>query len=212
MWKDYGQKEYTLREWRRGQEKDTLICHLPYNMQLTPCLEVEAQGGDTISVCTDNYKGGGMYNLRAEYVTRKGRQSYESLGWINGHAVYYILPKEITLINATYRETSYNTSFAGSFSCNDDFYNRLWTKAQRTLLVTMRDTYMDCPDRERAQWWGDEVIESGESFYALCPQSHLLMKKGMYELMQWQKEDGTIFSPIPSSNYQTERRGRCWPV
>ena len=149
-----------------------------------------------------------MYNLRAEYVTRKGRQSYESLGWINGHAVYYILPKEITLINATYRETSYNTSFAGSFSCNDDFYNRLWTKAQRTLLVTMRDTYMDCPDRERAQWWGDEVIESGESFYALCPQSHLLMKKGMYELMQWQKEDGTIFSPIPSSNYQTELPGQ----
>lgn len=208
LWKDYGQKEYAAREWRRGLEKDTLICYLPYNMQLTPCLEVEAQGGDTISVWTDNYKGGGMYNIRAEYVARKGRQSYESLGWINGHAVYYILPKKITLISTTYRETSYNTSFAGSFSCNDDFYNRLWAKAQRTLLVTMRDTYMDCPDRERAQWWGDEVIESGESFYALCPQSHLLMKKGMYELMRWQKADNTIFSPVPSSNYQTELPGQ----
>ncbi|MFR7465122.1 MAG: hypothetical protein ACLUVG_09725 [Phocaeicola vulgatus] len=30
----------------------------------------------------------------------------------------------------------------------------MWEKSQRTLYITMRDTYMDCPDRERAQWWG----------------------------------------------------------
>ena len=39
----------------------------------------------------------------------------------------------------------------------------MWEKSQRTLYITMRDTYMDCPDRERAQWWGDEVNESGEA-------------------------------------------------
>lgn len=29
---------------------------------------------------------------------------------------------------------------------------------------------MDCPDRERAQWWGDEVNELGEAFYVLDPR------------------------------------------
>ena len=208
LWKDYGLRAYDRQEWHRGIDRDTLVCYLPYNMHVTPAFELESQGGDTIGMCTDNYRGGGANNLRAEYVTRSGVQQYESLGWINGHEVYYILPKGVTLARALYRESSYDTSFAGSFSCNDDFYNRLWTKAQRTLLVTMRDTYMDCPDRERAQWWGDEVIESGESFYALCPRSHLLIKKGMYELMRWQRPDGTIFSPVPASNYQTELPGQ----
>jgi len=208
LWKDYGKKEYPDSQWYRGNEVDTLICRLPYNMQLTPCIELEAPEGKVITMYTDDYKGGGVYNLRGEYITKGGQQSYESLGWINGHSVYYLIPKGVEVLKTEYRETSYDTSFAGTFNCNDDFFNRLWQKAQRTLLVTMRDTYMDCPDRERAQWWGDEVIESGESFYALCPKSHLLMKKGMYELMGWQQDNGIIFSPIPSSNYHTELPGQ----
>ena len=42
----------------------------------------------------------------------------------------------------------------------------------------MRDSYMDCPDRERAQWWGDVVNALGEAFYALDTQrSYALARK-----------------------------------
>jgi hypothetical protein len=68
----------------------------------------------------------------------------------------------------------------------------------------MRDTYMDCPDRERAQWWGDEVNELGETFYALTPTSHQLALKGIHELMNWQRADGVIFSPVPAGNWNRE--------
>ena len=34
------------------------------------------------------------------------------------------------------------------------------------------------------------------------------MKKGMYELMGWQRPTGEIFAPIPSSNYHTELPGQ----
>lgn len=208
QWKDYGIKSYQTVQWKYGNLVDTLVCSLPYNMQMTPLLEVVSEAGKVIGMQTDNYQGGGMPNVRAEYITRDGQQLYESLGWMNGQCVYYTIPHGVKLIKASYRETSYDTEFAGWFTCNDPFYNLLWEKAQRTLLVTMRDTYMDCPDRERAQWWGDEVIESGEAFYALCPQSHLLMKKGMYELIGWQRRDGVIFSPVPASNYHTELPGQ----
>ena len=63
----------------------------------------------------------------------------------------------------------------------------------------MRDSYMDCPDRERAQWWGDVVLEMGETFYALDRRSDALSRKGILELMAWQRADSTVYSPVPST-------------
>lgn len=202
FWKDYGLADYT--EIRRSAMQDTLFCRLPYNCHITPYLEVEAPAGKTIHILTDNYTGGGEKNMRAEYITREGRQEYESLGWINGHEVWYIIPEGVNILNVKYRETGFNTEFTGSFSCDDPFYTELWRRSARTLYVTMRDTYMDCPDRERAQWWGDEVNELGEAFYALSPSSHSLAVKGIHELMNWQKDDGVLFSPVPAGNWDKE--------
>jgi len=182
----------------------TLICTLPANIQITPYFKIESTSGKVIDLRTDNFYGGSTPNNRAEYVTRDGIQEYESYGWLNGHKMSYRIPSGVTVLELKYRETGYNTEFAGSFNCSDDFLNKIWKKSNRTLYVTMRDNYMDCPDRERAQWWGDEVNEGGEAFYALCPESHKLFRKGMYELIGWQREDSTLFSPVPSANWNRE--------
>ncbi len=209
LWKDFGLKDYVSQTVHSGMTNDTLICQLPYNAQVMPYMELEAEKSHSaITILTSHYQGGSAYNVRAEYLTKKGKQSYENKGWMNGEQVYYIYPKGVNLTKVQFRETGYNTEFEGYFRCNDSFLNKMWEKSQRTLYVTMRDTYMDCPDRERAQWWGDEVNESGEAFYALSLSSHLLMKKGMYELMGWQRPTGEIFAPIPSSNYHTELPGQ----
>ena len=63
---------------------------------------------------------------------------------------------------------------------------------------------MDHPYRERAAWWGDEVNELGEAFYALDPRGWQLAVKGIYELMNWQRPDGIIASPVPSANWCKE--------
>ena len=169
LWKDSGLRDYVSV--RKSSKGDTLFCSLPYNCHVTPYLKVEAPAGKMIEMFTDHYRGGGPENVRAEYITRDGVQEYESFGWMNGHEMRYILPEGVKVLEVKYRETGYDTDFVGSFSCNDEFYDRLWQKSARTLYVTMRDTYMDCPDRERAQWWGDEVNELGEAFYALSPSS-----------------------------------------
>lgn len=159
---------------------------------------------------TDNfdYMGLNVASVRAEYITKEGLQRYESLGWMNGHIVKYWIPKGVKINSLTYRETGFNTEFTGYFKSNDPFYEKLWQKATRTLYVTMRDTYMDCPDRERAQWWGDMVNESGEAFYALSPSSASITKKGILELINWQRADGTIYSPIPEGNWNVELPGQ----
>ncbi|MDR3140911.1 MAG: glycoside hydrolase [Tannerellaceae bacterium] len=200
QWKDYGLTPY----FGMRQSGDTLIGKLPYNCQVTPWLRVEAKSGATIHMQTDNYRGGSSNNVRAEYITREGVQEYESYGWMNGHEVWYIIPEGVKVLEAGYRETGYNAEFSGSFQCNDPFYNELWKRSARTLYITMRDSYMDCPDRERAQWWGDEVNELGEVFYTLSPPGQQLALKGIYELMNWQRADGVIYSPVPAGNWAKE--------
>ena len=209
LWKDFGLKEYVdVPETPFVSNGERIVCQLPYNAQVTPYFEVEANAGQMIELSTDHYTGGGPVNVRGEYVTKQGEQSYENLGWMNGHKVYYEMPKGVRVLSLKYRETGYDCEFTGSFECNDPFYNKLWEKAVRTLYVTMRDTYMDCPDRERSQWWGDMVVESGETFYALSPEASDLTKKGILELINWQREDNTIFSPIPAGNWDKELPGQ----
>lgn len=200
--KDYGLKPYVSV--RPSAGGDTLYCRLPYNSQVTPYLKVEAPAGATIRMQTDNYRGGSENGVRAEYITREGVQEYESYGWMNGHEMWYVIPEGVKVLDVKFRETGYNAEFSGSFACNDPFLNELWKRSARTLYITMRDNYMDCPDRERAQWWGDEVNELGEAFYALSPSGQQLAVKGIYELMNWQKPDGILYSPVPAGNWTKE--------
>lgn len=202
LWKDYGLKAYSGI--RKSAAGDTLFCPLPYNCHITPYLKVKAEAGKTIHMLTDNYEGGSTPNVRAEYITRDGVQEYESYGWMNGHEVWYVIPDGVEVIDVKFRETGYDSEFSGSFHSEDPFLNELWKRSARTLYVTMRDTYMDCPDRERSQWWGDEVNELGEAFYALSPSSWKLADKGIHELMNFQRKDGVIYSPVPAGNWFKE--------
>lgn len=172
---------------------------LPYNRHITPYLEVAGPEGNCIEIRTDNYMGGGTEGVRAEYVTREGKQSYESFGWMNGHEVHYTVPEGVEVVRLGYRATGYNAEMTGSFTCDDPALNQLWEESKRTLYVTMRDNFMDCPDRERAQWWGDAVNEIGETFYVFdAERGPMLSRKAILELARWQKPDKALYSPVPA--------------
>jgi hypothetical protein len=177
---------------------------LPYDAQVTPYLKIDAPAGLKIDMRSDSYANTGDKSVRAEYITRAGVQEYESLGWMSGHEIHYTIPAGVKVLALKFRETGYDTEFAGSFTCDDAFFNSLWEKARRTLYVNMRDTYFDCPDRERAQWWGDIVIDIAEAAYVLDRRSDLLARKGLLELTNWQRPDGTLYSPIPDGNWNKE--------
>jgi len=218
QWKDSGLIDYVnVTEATDDKGNRIVIGKLPYNAHVTPYLKVTAPAGRTIDIRTDNYMGGGAPSVRAEYVTTQGTQEYESLGWMNGHDVRYTIPKDVKVLAIKYRETGYNAEFVGQFECDDPALNTLWEKSKRTLYVTMRDNYMDCPDRERAQWWGDMVNELGEAFYVFdYEKGPLLAKKGIYELARWQRADGTIYSPVPSGrpdpSVKSDKRDGTWNI
>lgn len=201
QWKDFGLKDYeNAKEFPREGGGDPIVAKLPHNAQLTPWLKVSAPAGLLIKMGSTN----SLSEVNAEYLTKEGVQEFETPAWMSGEGVVYQIPAGVEILGLKYRESGFNTEFTGTFSCDDEFLNKLWQKCERTLYINMRDTFFDCPDRERAAWWGDIVIQLGQVFHTFDTRSHSLIRKCMYNLANWQRPSKTFFSPIPAGNWDKE--------
>ncbi len=181
--KDSGLQPYENADAYSGatfSSRTKLTLDIPYNAQCTPYLKIDAPAGKIIRITTENTSIGAV---RSTYITRDGEQEFEALGWFNGAHIRYEIPAGVTVLSLKYRETGYDTAFAGAFACENEALNTLWQKSLRTLYVTMRDSFMDCPDRERAQWWGDVTSEMAMSMYALDARALLLYQKGVASML-----------------------------
>ena len=199
--KDYGLKNYENSEdYENYTVKNPLgkkiTVDIPYNAQLTPYLKVIAPAGKKIRITTENTLIGAVSST---YITKEGEQEFEALGWFNGEHITYKVPKGVTVVSLMYRETGYNSSFSGDFRCDDDFLNSLWQKSLRTLYVTMRDNFMDCPDRERAQWWGDVTSEMIMTMYSMDSNSYLLYQKGVEAMLSHVDDTKVLQTVVPIS-------------
>ena len=178
----------------------TLACQLPYNAQFLPVIELEAPAGVRIEVTVAQDTS----CLRPALITREGRHRHVFPGWLNGEAAIYRLPECVRVHAVGYIETGYPAQLAGSFECGDAVLDPLWLASQRTVYLNMRDTFMDCPCRERAQWAGDLIVQLGQLPYCLDRQAELLVKKGLLETFRWQLENGIIYGPVPEGNWRME--------
>ncbi|MEI7899295.1 MAG: discoidin domain-containing protein [bacterium] len=177
--KDYGLRKYVhvskdlphaeTNAWR-------LVCTIPYNCHFQPWIHVESPEGKVIQFNSSNPLV--TYLTPTETATtREGDQTIEAQKWVSGEGAIYTVPAGVTVKAVQYRETGYDTTFAGSFECNDSDYNILWRKAARTAYVCMREWFFDCPDRERVGFWGDGTPELNQCFYVFDPKAHGLAKR-----------------------------------
>lgn len=197
--KDYGLKDYENSDDYENYAVTKLFgekitVNVPYNAQLTPYLKVIAPEGKKIRITTENTLIGAVSTT---YVTKKGEQEFETPGWFNGEHITYKIPKGVTVVSLKYRETGYDSQFCGDFNCDDEFLNSLWQKSLRTLYVTMRDNFMDCPDRERAQWWGDVTSEMIMTMYSMDADSYLLYQKGVEAMLSHIDDTNVIQTVVP---------------
>ena len=194
--KDHGRKDYENSGDFVGRvilRRTKLTLDLPYNAQCTPYLKIEAPAGKKIRITTENTRLGAVSDT---YVTKNGVQEFEALGWFNGEHVTYRIPAGVKILSLQYRETGYDTAFSGIFTCGDERLNTLWQKSLRTLYVTMRDNFMDCPDRERAQWWGDVTNEMAMMMYSLDAKAYLLYQKGVASMLGHVDPDTRVLQTV----------------
>ncbi len=199
MLKDYGLRDYVNSDDYENYTINKLFgeritVDIPYNAQITPYLKVIAPAGKKIRITTENTLIGAVSTT---YITKDGEQEFEALGWFNGEHITYKIPKGVTVVSLQYRETGYDSEFSGDFKCDDEFLNSLWQKSLRTLYVTMRDNFMDCPDRERAQWWGDVTSEMLMTMYSLDSNSYLLYQKGVEAMLSLTDEGNVLQTVVP---------------
>ena len=199
--KDYGLRDYeNSKDFENYTVKklfgEKITVDIPYNAQLTPYLKVIAPAGKKIRITTENTLIGAVSTT---YKTKEGEQEFEAVGWVNGEHITYKIPRGVTVVSLKYRETGYDSSFCGNFVCDDEFMNSLWQKSLRTLYVTMRDSFMDCPDRERAQWWGDVTSEMIMTMYSMDSNSYLLYQKGVEAMLSHVDESKVLQTVVPIS-------------
>lgn len=208
LWKNSGLQSYTNSSFPQYGNGTTINAYLPYAAHVTPYLKINASSaGLKIDIRTDRYgvnggqgDNGNVYNShRTEYTTKAGVQEFESLDWLFGETVMYNIPSGVEILELKYRETGYDTSFAGTFNCNDNFYTSLYDKAKRTLYVCMRDNFMDCPDRERGQWIGDVSSQVPQVFYVLDRKADQLVRKAISNFIQWKNGD-ILRGNVPGAN------------
>jgi len=177
--KDYGLKEYVSvsKDLPHSENEPwRLVCTMPYNCHFQPWIEVEAPADKVI--CFNSSNPLVLYLTKTETcTTRSGTHNYEAKEWVSGEGAIYTIPAGVTVKAVKYRETGYDTTFAGSFECNDNDYNILWKKAARTAYICMREHFYDCPDRERVGFWGDGTPELNQCFYLFDSASHQLCKE-----------------------------------
>ena len=115
--------------------------------------------------------------------------------------ITYSVPSGVRILSLKYRESGYDTEFCGDFRCDNEEMNTLWQKSLRTLYVTMRDNFMDCPDRERAQWWGDVTNEMMLTMYSLSESSYHLYRKGVSTMLSYvDPETKVLQTVVPIKN------------
>lgn len=196
-------------------ERRLYKAHLPWHLHVCPTLHVRAQGGECIRIQTDRYTipGGpgddtNRYNgHKLQYVCREGQQTFSSPYWLTGETVFYSIPDSVEILQLGYRETRYDTEIAGRFHCGDPMMDTLWRKAARTLLVCMRENFMDCPDRERGQWIGDVSVQVPQVYLALDRRADALVEKAIRDFLFLRQGDvlvgnvpGIHFSELPAQS------------
>ena len=177
----------------------TLVLDLPGNIQFTPYFELEAPAGKKLTLYTDTYTDKQeLPNFKDTYVTADGAQCYENYPWRSGSKLIIEAEAGVTFTRLGYRASGFNGEQAGSFTSSDPGLDQLWQESLNTLAICMRDTYMDCPERERGPSMGDASNEIDAALYSYDQGGLDLTKKAILACVAWTGADGAIPSRAPS--------------
>ena len=179
---------------------DTVLeLELPGNIQFTTYFELEAPAGKKLTFYTDSYTDqDGMANFKDTYVTKDGTQSYENLPWRSGSKLYIEAEAGVTFTALGYRKSEFNGTWAGSFTSSNPELDQLWQESLNTVAICMRDTFMDCPERERGPYMGDASNQIDAVLYGYDQGGYDMTKKAILACVGWTPSSGAIPSRAPS--------------
>lgn len=180
-------------------EDTTLELPLPGNIQFTPCFELNAPAGKKLTIYTDSYvDSDNNPNFKDTYVTKEGSQSFENFAWRSGSKLYIEAEAGVTFTALGFRRSGAAGEWVGSFTSSNADLDQLWQESLNTIAICMRDTYMDCPERERGPYMGDASNQIDAALYGYDQGGLDMTKKAILACIGWTTADGAIPSRAPS--------------
>ncbi len=129
---------------------------------------------------------------------KRGRlawQSFEPRAFRYVQIEFRRCPRPVALDYVRVNQTTYPVGRTAGFECSDKLINKIWEAGVYTTQLCMEDTFIDCPWRERGQWWGDARILSRAAYYAFDDTA--LLAQGLRQLASAQNKDGAIQGLYP---------------
>lgn len=181
-------------------ENDTVLeLNLPTDVQFSWIIDIDAEAGQRLTFYTDSYVyNDGVQSFKDTYIAKSGNQYYENYPWRSGYKLYIEAPSGVKFNKIAYRLSEYNGELLGAIESSDSSIDTLWKKAQNTVRVCMRDTFMDCPDRERGPYMGDASNQIDAALYCYGEGGLEMIKKTILSCVGWVKNDNAIPSRAPS--------------
>lgn len=180
-------------------ENSVIELSLPGNVQFDWLIELDAPEGKRLTVYTDTYEDrNGAKNFKDTYITSSGAQSYENYPWRTGSKLIIEAEAGVSFKKIAYRLSGYPSLPSGAFSSSDEALAQLWRECQNTIAICARDTFMDCPDRERGPYMGDASNEIDSALYGFDDGMLALAKKTILACVSWTPDTGAIPSRAPS--------------
>ena len=93
------------------------------------------------------------------------------------------------------RECRYPLDIQGKFVSSVPEFQQLWDMCELTQKCCMADSYIDCPTREYAQWWGDALVQSQNTF-RLAGDPRLL-RRGLVSMSRQLTPEGLTYRVTP---------------
>lgn len=134
------------------------------------------------------------------YVARGGVQTFQpseprGMRFLEVHVIGD--PERIRFVDEAVDErTCYTEKPQGSFSCDDNLLNRIWSVGVETMRCCYEDSPTDTPGRERGQWLGD-VTAAGIDVTSVSYSDLAPIRRMLVQAAQCPEPDGTIFGMVP---------------
>ncbi len=182
-------------------EATTVHFDIGENKQFSPYFKIEAEAGAHLLYYSNTYEtdNGIAHNFIDDYIAKDGVQEFESYPWRTGSQIIIDVPAGVTILEVGYRDNGYPVERTAKFVSDNADANQLWNEARNTVQICMRDSYMDCPDRERSPYSGDSANQFAFAHYAFGPSAETLSKKTLRSLPGWVEQDDIIPSRWPSA-------------
>ena len=134
------------------------------------------------------------------FLLRSGHNEHElTLPWGFRYIVIWTHRQTSLQMKISCRRTWYPLELQGKFKSSDSELVKIWDMCEHTQRCCMVDSYIDCPWRENAQWWGDALVQAQNTFRLSADPR--MLGRGLRQIAAQRTPTGLTYAMAPTVSH-----------